>query len=505
MKRLCTALVVSVLAAALSIGAFAGPVSESASATAKEAPLEIQMTVRLFDQVPDMTNAYWVEYQKRTNTKLDVTWIPDGDYATKLNLILASSAIPEVLIANPSNNWNSPPFLNAVKNGAFTELTPILGDFSKYPNLKNNCAPNAWVVGRAFGKIYGVPQNVPTVSSVPKIRKDLLDDLKLPLPTTMDEYAAVVKKVVDANPGIIGIVSKQDMFVNSSGGLADSFGVTAPTYNSGGGLIFWKLTPQFADFVDWVRNAYSMGILAKEFSVMKPTQATELYTSGKAVSFLNESMRWDYAFTEMLKKVKANADNEPVPPLKGPRGYAAKAGTGIVDQMFISAKVPRDKAIRILDYFEKTTNEEYYTLSTYGVQGIHYNIVNGYKVVTPQRDKDLGSSAPWQVLPLMYYKYMKTDSTAAPEEYNIAHRKMVDSWGYFDKAIPDPFDVAQSQTWITTWPKFAQEWASMCVKAVVGQVTMAQYRQYIDGLNANPDIQKAGAEFAASYKEIFGK
>jgi putative aldouronate transport system substrate-binding protein len=100
---------------------------------------------------------------------------------------------------------------------------------------------------------------------------------------------------------------------------------------------------------------------------------------------------------------------------------------------------------------------------------------------------------------------MKTDSTAAPEEYNIAHRKAVDSWGYFDKAIPDPFDVAQSQTWITTWPKFAQEWASMCVKAVVGQVTMAQYRQYIDGLNANADIQKAGAEFAASYKEIFGK
>ncbi len=504
MKKLSMAAVVAALAMVLSVGAaFAGATSEAAAAPG--GPLELQMTVRLFDQVPDMTNSYWVEYQKRTNTKLDVTWIPDGDYATKLNLILASTDIPEVLIANPSNNWNSPPYLNAVKNGAFVDLTPLLGDFGKYPNLKNNVAPNAWVNGRTFGKIYGIPQNVPTVSSVPKIRKDLLDDLRLPLPTTMEEYAAVVKKVVDGNPGMIGIVSKQDMFVNSSGGLADSFGVTDPTYNPAGGLIFWKLTPQFADFVEWVRNAYTMGIFAKEFSVMKPTQATELYTSGKAVSFLNESMRWDYAFTEMLKKVKANADNQPVPPLKGPKGYAAKAGTGIVDQMFIGSKVPQAKVLRILDYFEKTTNEEFYTLTTYGVEGVHYNVVNGYKVVTPLRDKELGSSAPWQVLPLMYYKYMKSDSTAAPEEYNIAHRKMVDSWGYFEKARTDPFDVATSQTWVTAWPKVIREWSSMCVKAAVSQISMAEFRAYVENLNKSPDFQKAYLEFAQSYKDIYGK
>jgi putative aldouronate transport system substrate-binding protein len=498
-------LLLVLLAAVLILpSAFAAGSAEKKAAGAA-GPLEIKMTVRLFDQVPDMTNAYWTEYQKRTNTKLDVEWIPDGDYATKLNLILASADIREVLIANPSNNLNSPPFLNAVKNGAFWDLTPLLGDFSKYPNLKNNVAPNSWVTSRTFGKIYGVPQSVSTVSSAPKIRKDLLDDLKLPMPTTMDEYAAVLKKVIDANKGMIGLVSKQDMFLNDSGGLAQSFGADKPVYNSEGGLIYSKLTPQFTNFVAWLRSAYEMGILAKEFSVMKPTQATELYTSGKAVSFLNESMRWDYAFTEMLKKVKPNAENQPAPPLKGPEGYAIKAGTGVVDQMFISKKASEQKVLQILAYFEKTTTQEYYDLTTYGVEGVHYNIVKGYKVVTPQRDKDLGSSAPWQVLPLMYNKYMKTDSTAAPEEYNEAHRKLVDSWGYFDKGTMDPFAVATSNTWIATWPKFVQEWASMGVKAVVTAVSMDEYKAYVEKLNNNPDFKKAYQEFAQSYKDLLGK
>jgi putative aldouronate transport system substrate-binding protein len=503
MKKMAMAcLIIALLAQGTAV--FATGSKEGAATASASGPLAIQMTVRLFDQVPDMTNPYWVEYQKRTNTKLDVTFIPDGDYATKLNLILASTDIPEVLIANPSNNWNSPPYLNAVKNGAFWDLTPVLGDFSKYPNLKNNVAPNSWVVGRTLGKIYGIPQSVSTVSSVPKIRKDLLDDLGLPLPQTMEDYAAVLKKVVDKNPDMIGLVSKQDMFINDSGGLAEAFGAGKPTYNAEGGLIYWKLTPQFTDFVNWLRGIYSQGILSKEFSVMKPTQASEFYTSGRAVSFLNESMRWDYAFTQTLKKIKPNADNEPVPPLKGPGGYAIKVGTGIVDQMFIGAKVPRAKMLQIMAYFEKTTTMEYYILTTYGVEGVHYNVVNGYKVVTPQRDKDMGSSAPWQVLPLMYNKYMKTDSTAAPQEYNEAHEKMVDSWGYFDKGFTDPFAVATSETWVAIWPKAVQEWASMAVKAVVGQVSIAEYRSYVDGLNNGADFKKAYQEFAKSYANVYG-
>src|SRR5665647_375417 len=59
--------------------------TSSPAETKKQEPLEIQMTARLFEEVPNMDNSYWKEFMKRTNTKLNIEWIPDGDYKTKLN------------------------------------------------------------------------------------------------------------------------------------------------------------------------------------------------------------------------------------------------------------------------------------------------------------------------------------------------------------------------------------------------------------------------------------
>ncbi|MFH5183904.1 hypothetical protein ACHHV8_15400 [Paenibacillus sp. TAB 01] len=154
---------------------------------------------------------------------------------------------------------------------------------------------------------------------------------------------------------------------------------------------------------------------------------------------------------------------------------------------------------------EKTTTKEYYDLTVYGVEGIHYNKVDGKIKLTEQRDKDLGSSAPWQVLALYYDKYMKTVSSAAPQEYNDAKIQYLDSIGYYDKGTLDPFAVINSDTFLTVWPKVQQEWISMGVKAIVGQITMDEYKAYVDKINNNPDFKKAYKEFAESYKEYFGK
>ena len=476
------------------------------AATAEE-PLEIQMTVRLFDQVPDMTNDYWTRYQEITNTKLDVKWIPDADYATKLNLILASGDLPEVLVANCSNNLNNSAFLTAVKNGAFWDLTDILGDFSNYPNLRDNVAPDAWTLNRTFGRIYGIPQNVSKVQGAPIFRQDLFEEAGVALPTTMDEFITALQAVKAANPGMIGLVSKQDVFVNSDGGLACAFGADRPWFNEEGGLIFRKLTPGYTKFVAWMRKAYEAGILSEEFAVMAPTQATELFQSGNAIAFINESMRWCYPFTDMLQAVKPGAVAQCLPPMLGEDGnYSVSVGSGIIDSMFISAKVPKEKVLKILDYFEKTTTEEFYDITTYGFEGIHYTLdESGYKVTTEQRNQDMGSSAPWQVLPLMYNPYMKTDATAAPAEYNMKQREYVDSWGFFEKGTLDPFTIATSEKWITLWPRYVNEWASTAVKAVIGQISMEEYEAYVAKLNENPDIKAAYLEFADSYKAVFGE
>jgi putative aldouronate transport system substrate-binding protein len=467
--------------------------------------LPISMTVRLFDQVPNMDNAYWKAYQQKAGVKLNVEWIPDGDYSTKLNLLLSSNDIKEVLVANNSNNLNNPAFINAVQHGAFWDLTDVLGDFSKYPNLKNKVVKDAWTNGSVLGRIYGVPQSVPRVQGTPIIRKDLLDAQGLKMPTTTQELLDVLEAVLKQNPKMIGMVSKQDMFINANSGLSAAFGNADPSFNAEGGLIHSKLAPSFTKFIAYLREAYSRGLLSKEFSVMKPTQATEYFQSGAAVLMLNESGRWCYPFNTMLQKTNPKAEAQIIPALEGDPGkYAVALSTGIVDQMFISSKVPRAKMLQILDYFERTTTDEFYNMTVYGVEGIHFNKdAKGYRVITSQRDADMGSSAPWQVLPLAYNAYMKIDSPAAPEEYNIAQRALIGGYGYEEKGILDPFSVITSQKWIQVWPKYMQSWAAKCTQAVVGEITIEEFQKYVDTINNDPDMKAAYKEFADNYRQIF--
>ncbi|NHN29015.1 extracellular solute-binding protein [Paenibacillus agricola] len=474
----------------------------------KQEPLELQMTVRLFEEVPNMENAYWKEFMKRTNTKLNLEWIPDGDYKTKLNLILASGNIPEVLVIHDQKH---PPVVNAVKNGAFWDLTPFLGDFSKYPNLKNSSAPDAWINSRIAGKNYLIPKNRPQLSGGPKVRKDWLDKLGIAMPQTLDEYRSALKKIVEADidgngkKDTIGLVSKANLLSAGAGGFGDAFGTGKPTFNAEGGLIHELLTPQYADLVAWFRELYKDGVLAQEFSVMKPTQAVELFEAGKAAALVNESFRWDYQFTQTIKKVQPEANVDTTPPLQGPGGYSVRYGTGVDGGFLISKKVPEEKVKRILDYWELTNNKEFYDFSVNGIEGLHSNNVNGNMVLTDLHKKEVGSTSPWQPITLFYDKYGKITTPAAPKEYNEAKIKLVESQGYFTKGTISPFSVVESSTWIATWPKFEQEWLSMSVKAVVGQITMDEYKAYVKKINDDPNIKKAGLEFAGGYKELTGR
>jgi len=496
--------VMMVLFIVMAATVFAGGRQDAGNSGAN-GPLEIKMTVRLFDQVPDMNNAYWKYYQEKTNTKLNVEWIPDGDYRTKLNLILSSNDLPDVLIANATNDLNNPAFINAVRNGAFWDLTPVLGNFSKYPNLKDKIAPDGWETSRVLGRIYGVPQNVSRVQGGPIIREDLVKKAGKQMPTTMDELLDVLEAVVKQNPRMIGMVSKQNVFTQTDGGFTAAYGGTENYYNNEGGLVFERLRPSHTKFVAWMREAYRRGLISQEFAVMTPTQATEYFQSGAAVMLINESFRWCYPFTQMLReKVDPNAVAQMVPPLEGDKGFwNAGAGVGWVDLMCIAKKVPEAKMLRIMDYFEMTTTAEYYDLTTFGIEGIHYNKDSrGYKTVTPQRDRDMGSSAPWQVLPLMYNPFQKLDSTAAPEEYNIAQRKLFTDYAFDIKGVYNPISMITSPKWQEVWPRYQQTFAMRCVQATTGEISMADFQRYVDTVNADSDVKVAYREFADAYKSM---
>jgi putative aldouronate transport system substrate-binding protein len=466
-----------------------------APASTSGKPLQIQIFGGLYNEMPDMNNAYWTEYQKRLNVKLDANWVPSGDVITKLDLILASGDIPEV-IAYP-NQGLTVTMINAVRNGAFWDLTPFLGDMSQYPNIKNNTPPNWQKFLSVDGKTYALPRSRSLIDNSVNIRKDWLDKLGIPVPTTIDEYRNALKQIVNGDPD--GNGKKDTMgLIGTSEGVSTfeaAFGALSPNYDSDGGLIWHELTNQYTDLVDWFRQLYQDGSMPKEYMAMKRTQMEEAISTGKAATYMR-STRYHYDFEVQAKKVQPDAKIIALPPLKGPGGYAVELSTGVNGGIFISKKVPEEKLKQMLKYFDATASQENTDFGYSGIEGVHYNVVNGQKVPTELSLKEVNTTSLGAAV-LAYVKWGKVDNPGAPKEYVEEKRKQVAD--YEKVGVYNIFTWLISDTWVKTWPKYSAEWTAMMTKAIVGQISMDEYKAYVNKLNNSAEFKQAYKEFAKAY------
>ncbi|MDQ1910298.1 extracellular solute-binding protein [Paenibacillus sp. GD4] len=466
-------------------------------------PLTIKIFAGLYNEVPDMNNAYWTEWQKRTNSKLDIEWVPDGDLKTKADLLFASADLPEV-VASPDSTW--PTLRSAIKNGAFWDLTPFLGDLSEYPNLKKNMAPDWQKYLSVDGKIYAVPRSRSRIDNGIKIRKDWLDKLNIPVPTTLDEYAAALKKIIDSDPDgngkkdTLGLIGHGVIISDGDDAFAAGFGALDPTYNSEGGMIDKRLTPQYTEMVNWFRGLYTDGVLSKEFAVMKKTQAEELYKTGRAASYAR-SVWWDKEWEDSISKTQPNPKILNLT-LKGPKDNAIVLSTGVSGGYYISKKVPEAKVKQLLKYFDYTASDEMTDFGYYGIEGVHHKVVGGQKVLTDQGVKEVNTTSKGAGV-LAYAKWGKVESASGDKAYNDAKKKEVEQYDTIGKV--DPFRYVYSPTFNSIWPKYESEFKSMVTKAIVSQISMDEFKAYVEKLNNMPEMKKAFQENAEAYKEFHKK
>lgn len=101
---------------------------------------------------PNINEDKWVkELGKRTNTKLDIRLIPHQEYVEKMNLMMASGDIPDVVNAD---GIHDDALAGAVENGVFMPLDDLLEKHGQ--NLLKTIPKKAWDEMRyTDGKIYG--------------------------------------------------------------------------------------------------------------------------------------------------------------------------------------------------------------------------------------------------------------------------------------------------------------------------------------------------------------
>jgi|GEM_PF-1601902 len=456
----------------------------------EEPPTEISVMTMLWGEPPDVDKSpFFQELMKRTNTKLSIQMIPSNVIMEKLTLALASRQLPDLV---NNRNMYDPTIVNYINQGAFTDLSALLGDFSEFPNLKK-IPQQIWDNAKVNGKDYSIPNPRGLTNQSMMIRQDWLDALGLPMPTTIDEYTNVLRAFKTKDPDQNG---KDDTYglniatasMGAAGGtLAAAFGVHTPVVEDGKLLFSW-MTSSYEDYLKYMKGLYDEGLVSKEYVVLKDNKT---FYQGKYGS-IGIPLTSRFTYEEETKKLDPKINLVTIPPLQGPGGYASVIDIGYYGNFMIPASVSKEKAIKILKYLDRTYTDDISDLRNYGIEGQHYNVVDGKKVINQDAyTKDVGNI---QITVGLFDPYSKAVNAKAPDSVNEEQKKISDM--YYEKAEPmDPISGLISDTYLSRGSEIFKDRDTMVSKVVMGKAEMSEWTQYVDKMKADPDVQKMMKEF----------
>jgi putative aldouronate transport system substrate-binding protein len=387
----------------------------------------------------------------------------------------------------------------------FADFTDVLGDFSAWPNLAA-INPDAWQNSKINGRNYLFPRSRGYYNvAVAMIRTDWLEELGMEMPTTTDEFAdyliGVSKADLDGNGKVdtIGTTNAVNWIFPSAFGD----GMRIPVYSDNGGIVHYYLTESYVGYLEYYRNLYAEGALAQEYALISGTQSAEMFYVGKSATYL-KNMWHQVRLEDEVQKTDPDGKVGFIMSLKGPDGYAFNYDKGFFGGMTVSAAVSDEKLMRIVEFMDQTSAEENYNFCTFGLEGVHWNLVDGFPQLTEQGQTEVTNSF-YSPYTLATNLWAKVDSPLATNEENLANReksKALDTVAAEYVSPLNMFDVIISESWASFWSKVSAEFEAFEVDVISGAKTIEDFRAYQQELLSDPEVQASFLEYKASYEEF---
>jgi len=369
------------------------PTSGGSSPTPEqpEEKTKISMMVVLngSEGAPDKDGPFQTELEKLTNTELDINWVPSPVYFDKLSVAISADKLPDITMPT---NMKEGAILNAIRNGVFWEIGPYLKD---YPNL-NQFSPAVLANASVDGKLYGLPR-LRQLSRVGVVyRKDWADKLNLQPPASMEDVRNMAEAFVKNDPDKTGNTGLAD----TSSLLIDTAFPPSPEIYFGGpnkwGVKDGIVTPSFMydeyfAAMKWFKDMYDHGYMNKDFALTNANQRMELLNKGKAGLMLGNTSDVN-KMTALLAEKQAKDPNVKLEDFMGISvfkdaggNYApTAAGDGYYGEILINKKTVKteEQLRKILAFFDKISSEEGQNLFYWGIDGVHYEMVDGKRART---------------------------------------------------------------------------------------------------------------------------
>lgn len=433
--------------------------------------------------------------EERTGVKIQFLHPPQGQAVEQFNLMVVSNELPDMI----EWNWLSYPGgpEKAIQDGIILELNDIISEnavnlsnyFQEYPEHEKQVITDT-------GKHYVFPfvrrdERLLTWNG-PQIRQDWLEELNIEVPTTIDEWEAMLIAFRDQK-GADSAFSYEDWLLGSSNSFLGAYGVGRAFYQEGGQVHFGPIEDGYKEFLTLFSRWFAEGLLDQDFASQDGAAFDAKVTSGRIGSFLGTAGSGMGKYLGLMKDEPSfKLVGAPYPtlvkgetPMFGHKDFNYTPG-GSVAITTQSENV--ELAAKWLDY---AYGEEGHILFNFGIEGESFDWVDGF----PKYTEYIVNNPDGLPMVQAMARYMRSNY-AGP---------MIQDGRYFDQYMQYPAQLEAVAEWlkhddtrrippITPTPDESQRLASIMnevntyvseffVKFIMGQESLDTFDTYVDQIN----------------------
>lgn len=327
------------------------------------------------------------EVQKKleeiTGKDVNITWTPNASYEDKMNITLASSEIPHVMVVQSK----SPGFVKNAEAGAFWDLTDKL---DAYPNLKTTF-PDIQQNASINGKVFGVYRGRAPMRAAVMFRQDWLDKVGMEAPKTTEDLYKVAKAFTEQDPDGNGQDDTWGITIPKWGALGSNspYDLIEEWYGAGnrwtekdGKLIPSFETEEFLEANRFVKKMVDEKLINPDFATFDGTKWNEPFFNGKGGIIVDVDSRVSVLINLFKQADPNNFQNKVgfVGNLEGPDGELhAHPTDGYSGFLAIPKSSVRTEAelTKVLEFINTLNGKDAAILLNNGIEGVNFSLEGG--------------------------------------------------------------------------------------------------------------------------------
>jgi putative aldouronate transport system substrate-binding protein len=487
MKRTISLILALILALGVACGAFAE------GDTLFDETVEISILCTTWS--PYSTETTLVdEIEKLTNTKLNIEWAAKEDFGTKVNSLMATGDLPDVIIGNETN------LISMIDQGAIVPLTDYYNGESM-PNITAALDDGDYVSLKNVndGEIYTFASvfDFPPVSAF-MVRGDWLEKLSMDVPDTWDAWMAYWYAVRDNDMNGDGDATNEIPLTCSALQMMMFYGIAVDAmasanhyfcYMPDGGYGVIEEHPNYKAYLEMSSFLYAEGILDPEFATRDMSSWYKVMDSGIAGSMFGAAEQAKLS-SQTLQTMDPDAIVICTEPVTGSVGDKIMSSRNKVNKLGTVTIAGEEKIEDIVKFFDWFFSEQGETLINYGVEGVHHEVKeNGErKLLSPYVDSFVdarGAGLIFQPFPILWNQdnYMQILLTGKSydeldELTKVFYDGLFVSEGYFAKVAPTLVTDAYAQYGVDIFAALYE----LRANAIAGRITMDAYWDQYEAL-----------------------